>query len=247
MDTNQLKDSEVSKKEVSDSTTKLKIVDGKKSIMGIISEGVGILTEGIGDNFGKGFGKITESLGGISGKFTDFTGFGKKDKPTQKPEPTKSGDMKNINSPNIVSINSSMKTPTLDKDSNQANDKIKSNKVFKEVNESVTMHSDNQAKKNEDNSVNISINTSTVRINNKNEFEKIPLSDAPPYDSRFPNQNQTRNCYQNYLDYHRCKKVKGEDHEPCNYYKKQYNMLCPNVWIEKWDDQIERDVFPGRI
>lgn len=26
----------------------------------------------------------------------------------------------------------------------------------------------------------------------KKEFAKLPLSDAPPFDPRFPNQNQTR-------------------------------------------------------
>ena len=28
------------------------------------------------------------------------------------------------------------------------------------------------------------------------------------YNSRFPNQNQTRNCWQNYVDFHRCQKIK---------------------------------------
>nr|ACI68115.1 Cytochrome c oxidase subunit VIb isoform 1 [Salmo salar]ADM16011.1 Cytochrome c oxidase subunit VIb isoform 1 [Salmo salar] len=30
-----------------------------------------------------------------------------------------------------------------------------------------------------------------------------------PFDARFPNQNQTRNCFYNYLDYHRCQKIPG--------------------------------------
>ena len=29
-----------------------------------------------------------------------------------------------------------------------------------------------------------------------------------PFDPRFPNQNQTRNCWQNYVDFHRCQKIK---------------------------------------
>ncbi|XP_059347436.1 uncharacterized protein LOC132085995 isoform X1 [Ammospiza nelsoni] len=28
-----------------------------------------------------------------------------------------------------------------------------------------------------------------------------------PFDSRFPNQNQTRNCWQNYLDFQRCQRA----------------------------------------
>uniref|UniRef100_A0A9L0RZX4 Cytochrome c oxidase subunit 6B1 n=1 Tax=Equus caballus TaxID=9796 RepID=A0A9L0RZX4_HORSE len=27
------------------------------------------------------------------------------------------------------------------------------------------------------------------------------------FDSHFPNQNQTRNCWQDYLDFHRCEKA----------------------------------------
>ncbi|KAH9413766.1 Cytochrome c oxidase subunit 6B1 [Dermatophagoides pteronyssinus] len=68
-----------------------------------------------------------------------------------------------------------------------------------------------------------------------------------PYDPRFPNTNQTRNCYQNYLDFFRCQKVKGEDYEPCSWYKFAYNELCPPGWTAKWDEQRENGVFPGRI
>ncbi|XP_028635303.1 cytochrome c oxidase subunit 6B2 isoform X2 [Grammomys surdaster] len=41
---------------------------------------------------------------------------------------------------------------------------------------------------------------------------------TPPFDPRFPNQNQTRNCYQNFLDYHRCMKTmnrRGKNTQPC--------------------------------
>ena len=40
-----------------------------------------------------------------------------------------------------------------------------------------------------------------------------------------------RNCYTNYLDYHRCRKVKGENYEPCEYFKKVYMDLCPSDWV----------------
>uniref|UniRef100_H9H6U0 Cytochrome c oxidase subunit 6B2 n=1 Tax=Monodelphis domestica TaxID=13616 RepID=H9H6U0_MONDO len=46
---------------------------------------------------------------------------------------------------------------------------------------------------------------------------------TPPFDPRFPNQNQTRNCYQNFLDFHRCTKImkrRGKDSSPCDYYRK---------------------------
>ena len=54
---------------------------------------------------------------------------------------------------------------------------------------------------------------------------------TPKFDSRFPNTNQTRNCWQNYVDYHKCRKAKGEDYEPCEYFKKVYKSLCPVGWV----------------
>ncbi|CAB0004056.1 unnamed protein product [Nesidiocoris tenuis] len=68
-----------------------------------------------------------------------------------------------------------------------------------------------------------------------------------PFDPRFPNQNQTRYCYQSFLDYHRCQKVKGTNYEPCNYFKRVYSSICPNEWVEKWDTQLEEGRFAGRI
>jgi len=39
----------------------------------------------------------------------------------------------------------------------------------------------------------------------------------------------------------------GEDFAPCNYFQKVYKSMCPNAWVEKWDDQRESGTFPGRI
>ena len=37
------------------------------------------------------------------------------------------------------------------------------------------------------------------------------------YDPRFPNTNQTKHCWANYVFYHRCRKVRGaDDPEVCN-------------------------------
>lgn len=68
-----------------------------------------------------------------------------------------------------------------------------------------------------------------------------------PFDPRFPNTNQTRYCYQSYIDFHRCTKVKGEGAEVCKYFNRVYKSMCPNAWIEKWDTQREEGIFPGRI
>lgn len=55
--------------------------------------------------------------------------------------------------------------------------------------------------------------------------------ETPPFDARFPNTNQTKNCWQNYLDFHRCNKVKGEDSSVCLYFKQTYMSLCPDAWV----------------
>uniref|UniRef100_A0A8C4PR12 Uncharacterized protein n=1 Tax=Equus asinus TaxID=9793 RepID=A0A8C4PR12_EQUAS len=58
------------------------------------------------------------------------------------------------------------------------------------------------------------------------------------FDSHFPNQNQTRNCWQDYLDFHRCEKAmttKGGD------------SLCPISWVSTWHDCQAEVTFPGKI
>lgn len=35
------------------------------------------------------------------------------------------------------------------------------------------------------------------------------------FDARFPNQNQTKHCWQNFIDYHKCINARGEDFKPC--------------------------------
>nr|ARO92230.1 mitochondrial cytochrome c oxidase subunit 6b [Portunus trituberculatus] len=71
--------------------------------------------------------------------------------------------------------------------------------------------------------------------------------ETAPFDPRFPNQNQTKYCYQSYVDFHRCQKLKGEEYEPCQYFKKVFRSVCPNAWVEKWDEQLENGSFPSKI
>ncbi|KAJ3864487.1 cytochrome c oxidase subunit VIb, partial [Lentinula edodes] len=68
-----------------------------------------------------------------------------------------------------------------------------------------------------------------------------------PFDARFPNQNQTRNCFQNYTDYFKCVKAKGEDFAPCQQFLQAYKALCPNGWTLKWDGQRESGTFPASL
>ncbi|KAJ1833479.1 Cytochrome c oxidase subunit 6B [Coemansia sp. RSA 2706] len=68
-----------------------------------------------------------------------------------------------------------------------------------------------------------------------------------PFDARFPNVNQTKRCWQNYYDYSKCVAAKGEEYAPCLQFKRAYQTLCPNEWIEKWDTQKEEGTLPFDI
>ncbi|KAF9067209.1 cytochrome c oxidase subunit VIb [Rhodocollybia butyracea] len=72
-----------------------------------------------------------------------------------------------------------------------------------------------------------------------------------PFDARFPNQNQTRNCFQNYTDYFKCIKAKGEDYSPCKQFFRAYHSLCPSAYLlfhlSKWDEQRENGTFPASL
>ena len=47
-------------------------------------------------------------------------------------------------------------------------------------------------------------------------------------DARFPNQNQTKHCWQNYVDYHKCINAKGEDFAPCRQVNPTASLLLGN-------------------
>lgn len=71
--------------------------------------------------------------------------------------------------------------------------------------------------------------------------------ETPQFDPRFPNQNQTKNCAQNYVDYQKCIAIKGEDFEPCKIFWKTYTSLCPVDWVERWNDQKEAGKLPFKL
>jgi cytochrome c oxidase subunit 6b len=70
---------------------------------------------------------------------------------------------------------------------------------------------------------------------------------APKFDPRFPNQNQAKNCFVNYVDYQRCAKLKGEDYKDCDYFKQVAKTLCPEQWLEKYEEQLQNNAFPVNI
>ncbi|KAK9460468.1 cytochrome c oxidase, subunit VIb [Lipomyces oligophaga] len=76
---------------------------------------------------------------------------------------------------------------------------------------------------------------------------KSPKSAVTNYDPRFPNQNQTAHCWQYYVDYFKCINSMGEGYKPCNQFKTGYRLLCPDTWVEKWDEQRENGIFPADL
>ncbi|XP_047400568.1 cytochrome c oxidase subunit 6B1-like [Sciurus carolinensis] len=78
---------------------------------------------------------------------------------------------------------------------------------------------------------------------------KIKNYETASFDSHFPNQNQTRNCWQNYLDFHNCQKAmtaKGGDVSVCEWHRCVYKSLCPIFWVSTWDDRWAEGTFLGR-
>ncbi|CAD7696203.1 unnamed protein product [Ostreobium quekettii] len=65
-----------------------------------------------------------------------------------------------------------------------------------------------------------------------------------PVDRRFPSVNQARTCYTRYNEFYKCTAEKSE--EECTFYKKCYQSLCPNEWVERWEEQREEGTWPGR-
>ncbi|KAL4870120.1 hypothetical protein BDV12DRAFT_166631 [Aspergillus spectabilis] len=67
--------------------------------------------------------------------------------------------------------------------------------------------------------------------------ETKPFKFVTGYDARFPQQNQTKHCWQNYVDYHKCVTAKGEDFRPCRQFYLAFRSLCPKAWTDRWDTQ----------
>ncbi|XP_053392929.1 uncharacterized protein LOC123564317 [Mercenaria mercenaria] len=80
-----------------------------------------------------------------------------------------------------------------------------------------------------------------------NSYDPGWTSNSPPFDARYPHQNQMTNCIRNFMDYHRCKQIKGEDYVNCNYFKKVYIRKCNPTTLEKMEEQMENGIFQYRL
>lgn len=57
---------------------------------------------------------------------------------------------------------------------------------------------------------------------------------AAAFDARFPNQNQTKHCWQNYVDFHKCASVRGEDDSACKQFYRAFHSLCPSEYHDRY-------------
>ncbi|XVF13529.1 hypothetical protein REPUB_Repub08aG0215500 [Reevesia pubescens] len=64
------------------------------------------------------------------------------------------------------------------------------------------------------------------KIANKEIARKMQEEEAP----------QTQHCYESYVEYHKCIKEKGKNAPQCDKLARHYKSLCPNEWIERWDE-----------
>ncbi|XP_023312568.1 cytochrome c oxidase subunit 6b-2-like [Anoplophora glabripennis] len=75
------------------------------------------------------------------------------------------------------------------------------------------------------------------------EQEQPPIETALA-DPRFQNTNVTNWCFATFVDYHRCRRLLGEENECCEQFAKIFKSICPNDWVSRWEDQLEVGTFP---
>ncbi|OMO77142.1 Cytochrome c oxidase, subunit VIb [Corchorus capsularis] len=55
---------------------------------------------------------------------------------------------------------------------------------------------------------------------------------------------KSRHCYESYVEYHKCIKEKGKNASQCDKFARHYRSLCPDEWIERWDEARAAGTFP---
>jgi cytochrome c oxidase subunit 6b len=64
------------------------------------------------------------------------------------------------------------------------------------------------------------------------EAQSAARPSTAAYDPRFPYTNVTKMCWTNYVDFHRCARVKGsEDDAACAVFKKNFKAVCLESWV----------------
>jgi len=72
------------------------------------------------------------------------------------------------------------------------------------------------------------------------------------YNPKFPTQNQTKHCWAAFVEYQRCNqkatRTKNEELEEavCSKFKRTYKSLCPNKWVDLWNQELQDGSFAGQ-
>ncbi|KAH7277107.1 hypothetical protein KP509_39G034800 [Ceratopteris richardii] len=81
-------------------------------------------------------------------------------------------------------------------------------------------------------------------------LRKLTIGDikTAPMDFRFPSTNQSKHCFTRFVEYHKCIRDRGDDAGPeCDKYAKYFRSLCPDEWVERWNEQLETGSFAGPL
>ncbi|KAI7845395.1 hypothetical protein COHA_001100 [Chlorella ohadii] len=65
-------------------------------------------------------------------------------------------------------------------------------------------------------------------------------------DPRFPQTNQTKACYVWYNEMYKCYSQKGQDDEQCKKIKKDVRAICPDEWLESWEEHRANGTWWGK-
>ncbi|KFK45002.1 hypothetical protein AALP_AA1G331400 [Arabis alpina] len=59
--------------------------------------------------------------------------------------------------------------------------------------------------------------------------------------------NETRHCFNRYMQYNKCIEKKGSDANDCNNLRDYVRSLCPEELVEKWEEQRRLGTLPSRF
>ena len=76
--------------------------------------------------------------------------------------------------------------------------------------------------------------------------EDLVLSTAPT-SKRFPTTNQAKACYMYYNSWHQCKYDYSDEEPQCMKLKGWARSMCPDEWVEKWEQQRANGTYPGPV
>ncbi|XP_078047650.1 cytochrome c oxidase subunit 6B1 [Augochlora pura] len=74
--------------------------------------------------------------------------------------------------------------------------------------------------------------------------EEARRINIPGLDPRFQQQNQTLRCWVMYTDFYRCEKILGDGSDACTWFKQVFSTMCPNDWIDRWEQYRTEGRFP---